>query len=65
MAYNFGLSECNRVKVNGYIFRGSNLPFPVLLPFSIGVSSKRKEASRKSQKLFPFVKTSNCEDLNL
>ena len=24
LAYNFGLSECNRVKVNGYTFKGSN-----------------------------------------
>ena len=24
IAYNFGLSECNRVKVNGYFSRGSN-----------------------------------------
>ena len=24
IVYNFGLSECNRVKMNGYTFRGSS-----------------------------------------
>ena len=27
IAYNFGLSECKRVRVNGYTFRGITLPF--------------------------------------
>ena len=38
--YNFGLSECNRVKSTPYLER-------------ISLSS---EANRKSQKLFPFLK---------
>ena len=43
IVYNFGLSECNRVKVNGYTFRGSSsLIFTFVYIFN-RVSSLRKD----------------------
>ena len=37
--YNFGLSECNGVKVNGFFFRGINSEIYILSPFSMGINS--------------------------
>ena len=39
IVYNFGLSECNRVKRGTYIFRGSNSAIFSFASFSMGPSS--------------------------
>ena len=43
MECNFGLSECNRVRLKGTLSGEETLPFSFLPPFSIKVNSERKD----------------------
>ena len=39
IAYNFGLSECHRVKIRRYTFKGNNFTISVFPPFPMGINS--------------------------